>query len=104
VKKMKFRLRDIMDSIEEDDLAKMQADLMKGGIFLRKLVDDKLQEMEKSKRGFCVTCGSDLLEAQSPYTLIFGPDDFRRKASFCEVDCLEYFMAGLKKPEMEEPR
>ena len=38
-----------MESIDEDDLRKMQADLAKGGIFLKKLVDDRLKELENQK-------------------------------------------------------
>jgi hypothetical protein len=94
---MKLRLRDILDSVDESDLAKMQADLAKGGVFLRKLVDDKVQQLEHQKRGSCVTCGQNLEQKYKTYTLIFGPDDFRKKASFCEIDCLEYFMASLKR-------
>jgi hypothetical protein len=29
--------------------------------------------------------------------LIFGPKDFRKKASFCALDCLEYFIEKIKK-------
>jgi hypothetical protein len=94
---MKFKVRDIVDSIDENDLYKMQADLSKGGLFLKKIVDDKLKSMQNEKRGFCSTCGQSLDEKYKTYTILFGPEDFKKKASFCELDCLEYFLAGLKK-------
>lgn len=97
VNKMKFRVRDIIDSIDEEDLYKMQADLSKGGIYLKKMIDDKLKAIEHKKRGFCSTCGNPLDEKYKTFTLLFGPEDFKKKASFCEIDCLEYFLAGLKK-------
>jgi len=96
---MKFKVRDILDNIDEDDLSKMQADLAKGGIFLKKLIDDKLSELENIKRGNCSTCGQELSDKYKTYTLLFGPEDFKKKASFCELDCLEYFLTGLKKVE-----
>ena len=98
---MKFKVRDILESIQEDDLYKMQADLEKGGIYLKKLVSDRIKQLENQKKGFCATCGEDLQDKEKTYTLLFGPEDFKKKASFCEVDCLEYFLAGLKTVEKE---
>ncbi len=94
---MKFKVRDILESIDEDDLYKMQADLSKGGFFLKKLVDDRLKKLENTKKGYCTTCGQPLENKHKTYTLLFGPEDFKKKASFCELDCLEYFLAGLRK-------
>jgi len=99
---VKFRVRDVLDSVEETDLRKMQADLSKGGIFLKKLIDDKLKELENQKLGHCVTCGKEIVTKEETYTLLFGPEDFKKKASFCELDCLEYFLTGLKQPQTFE--
>ncbi|MBN2457764.1 hypothetical protein JXB31_01385 [Candidatus Woesearchaeota archaeon] len=96
---MKLKLRDMLDSVEEEDLYKLQHDLAKGGFFLKKLIDSKLKDMESAKKGYCITCGEDLRNKPSSYTLIFGPEDFRKKAVFCEIDCLEYFISSLKKHE-----
>jgi len=96
---VKFRVRDVLESIEESDLRKMQADLSKGGLFLKKLIDDQLKEMENKKLGFCVTCGKEIVTKRDTYTLLFGPEDFKKKASFCELDCMEYFLSGLKKSQ-----
>jgi hypothetical protein len=93
---MKFRLRDIMGAIDESDLYKMHQDLAKGGIYMKKLVADQLKEQEHQKMGACATCGRDLQEKEGSFTIVFGPDDFRKKASFCELDCLEYFLASLR--------
>jgi hypothetical protein len=96
---MKYKLRDMLDTIEEEDLYKMRQDLSKGGIYLKKLIDEKLKENEIAKNGFCITCGEDLAKKPTSYTLIFGPDDFKKKAAFCEIDCLEYFLGSLRKTE-----
>ena len=96
---MKVKLRDILEAIDEEELYKLKNDLTRGGVFLRKLVEDKIKAREGNKTGYCITCGEDLAKKGSSYSLIFGPDDFRKKAQFCEVDCLEYFISGLKKVE-----
>ncbi len=93
---MKFKVREILDSIDENDLYKMQSDLSHGGVFLKKLVDDRLKQLETKKQAFCTTCGQPLHSKFSTYTLLFGPEDFKKKASFCEIDCLEYFLRGLR--------
>lgn len=53
--------------------------------------------MNTKKTSFCAVCGSKLDESQYVYTLVFGPDDFQKKASFCGLDCMEYFLNYLKK-------
>lgn len=93
---MKFKVRDIIGSIEEDDLYKMRSDLSKGGIYLKKLVDNRIKEIQNTKKGYCATCGRELKDKTNTYTLLFGPEDFKKKASFCEIDCLEYFLTGIK--------
>lgn len=99
---MKFRIREIMDAIDEDDLRRMHADLGRGGVYMKKLVSEKLKQLENTKQRFCTTCGQPLQDKYSTYTILFGPEDFKKKASFCEIDCLEYFLAGLRK--ITEPR
>lgn len=100
---MKFKIREILSSIDENDLYKMQNDLKSGGLFLKKLVDDRLKQLETTKQGFCTTCGQPLHDKLSTYTLLFGPEDFKKKASFCEIDCLEYFLSGLRKINSSMP-
>jgi hypothetical protein len=93
---MKFRLRDIMGAIDESDLYKMHQDLAKGGIYMKKLVSDQLHELEHQKMTSCATCGRALDDKNESFTIVFGPDDFRKKASFCELDCLEYFLTSIR--------
>ncbi|MEM4268346.1 MAG: hypothetical protein QXK37_05975 [Candidatus Woesearchaeota archaeon] len=98
---MKWKFKDILDKLDESDLYQLEQDL-KPDSYRRKLVKDKIKENERAKIGFCVTCGNDLKTYPRSYTLIFGPDDFRKKASFCEIDCLQYFLSKLKHGEKNE--
>lgn len=93
---MKQRIKDIMDSVDENELYKLKADLEKGGVHFKRLVESKIKEVEAKKSGYCITCGKDLGSHNISYSLIFGPDGLRKKAVFCELDCLEYFISELK--------
>jgi hypothetical protein len=93
---MKLRLQDALYNLDENELYQIQEDLKKGSPCIRRLVSERIKELEKSKLGTCVTCGNELQQHPKCYTLLFGPDDFRKKASFCEIDCLEYFLGTLK--------
>ncbi len=90
---MKLKALEAFSCIEEEDLYKLQYDLKSNqGLVLQKLIDDKIKAIENQKRQFCAVCGTDLKGKDNTLTLLFGPDDFRRKGSFCEIDCMEYFV------------
>ena len=95
---MKKKLREIVDNLEHEDLIKLQKDLEEEeGIHIKKLVSEKIQQIEENEKAVCVVCGNPINPYYTEhYTLISGPRDFRKKASFCALDCLEYFLKNLK--------
>ena len=94
---MKYQLKDVIDAMEFDELVRMRRDLKSGGITIRKMINSKIREHQIRHKMFCTTCSSQInLNNVNNYTLVFGPHDFRKKASFCGLDCLEYFMNELK--------
>lgn len=94
---MKYRLKDIVDTLEFDELVKMKKDLESGGFHLKRFLESKIKQQEKQHEKYCSNCSNELKpESTNNFTLIFGPDDFRKKASFCGMDCLEYFLKELK--------
>lgn len=94
---MKYRLREVIDSLEFDELVKMKKDVEQGGFHLKQFLDKKIKEQEKKHEQYCSNCSAELKpESTNNFTLVFGPDDFRKKASFCGLDCLEYFLKELK--------
>ncbi|MBU1204959.1 MAG: hypothetical protein KJ968_01055 [Nanoarchaeota archaeon] len=95
---MKKKLREIVDNLEHEDLIKLQKDLEEeGGIHIKKLISDKIQQLEDSEKAVCAVCGNPINPYYTEhYKLIFGPRDFRKKASFCALDCMEYFLKDLK--------
>lgn len=95
---MKYLVRNVMDSLEYDELLKIKKDLEAGGVHLRNLVNQKIKKYQKEHEKVCSVCSNDIdPESTENYTLVFGPESFKKKASFCAIDCLEYFISDLKK-------
>ena len=95
---MKYKLRDVVDQLDYDELVKIKKDLESGGVHLKNFIGAKVKEKEIIHRKNCTVCQSEISQfSTSNYTLVFGPADFRKKATFCAVDCLKYFITNLEK-------
>ena len=91
------KVRDVIEFLDYEELLKLKNDLNSGGFHLLNLVNSKLKEVELSHKSFCSYCGSSIdLNKTQNYTLVFGPYDFRKKATFCGLDCMESFVDNLK--------
>jgi len=91
------RLIEFLKSLEYKDLIKIKQGLNNGNYDIKKAVQEKIEELENKHAKICTTCSNSLDPYNSNnYTIIFGPDDFRKKASFCGLDCVEYFLIKLK--------
>lgn len=102
---MKLKLHDAIGSIDYDDLVELNRDLDQGGINIKQMVAEKIIQKEKEMGKHCVACHSEIDPAKaSNYTLLFGPEGLRRKATFCAVDCLKYFITDLEKRRTEYKR
>jgi len=94
---MKKKLREVVDYLEFEELVKMRKDLTMGGLHLLQLVDNKIREETKKHDVYCCICNNRLEPySVNNYTIIFGPEDLKKKASFCAIDCLEYFLKNLR--------
>jgi hypothetical protein len=93
---MDSKIIQIIEEMPENELYKLKAELSTGATNLKKILDKKIKLLENTKTGFCITCGKDVATHPSSYTLIFGENEFRKKAVFCEIDCLEYFLSEIK--------
>jgi len=91
------KVREIIEWIDTAELYKMLRDLETGGIHLKRLIKQKLDERDLSHMEICANCSAQIdRHNTNTYTLIFGPDDFRKKATFCGLDCMETFLNSLK--------
>jgi len=94
---MKRRFVEIVDMIEFNELVNMKRDLSKGGMEIDKIISDRIKEEIKKHEVCCSICNSKIDPySTTNFTLIFGPEDLKKKASFCAIDCLEYFLRNLK--------
>jgi len=93
---MKYLLRDVMSTLEHSELLKIRKELKNGSVYLTKVVNEQIKENEKSHERYCAVCSSDIdPNSTTTYTLMFGPDGFKKKATFCAVDCMRYFLEKL---------
>ena len=92
-----YRFNEFLSTLEHYELVKLRQDIEKGSFDITKAIQEKIKEIERKHAGCCSTCSNSLDPYNTNnYTIIFGPDDFRKKASFCGLDCLEYFLIKLK--------
>ncbi|MFH1439178.1 MAG: hypothetical protein ABIG89_01330 [Candidatus Woesearchaeota archaeon] len=94
---MKLTVNEFIGAIDEDELYKLQYDLDKGSAGLKRLVEDKLKKIENEPKQCCAVCGDKLVDKEGTYSLIFNHDKLKKKASFCALDCMEFFVSRLKK-------
>lgn len=93
-----MNVRTLINTLDYEDLQQLKHELSTGSTELLQVIARRIEEKEKHHGSFCATCTSDIEpRSMHNYTLVFGPIDFRKKASFCAVDCLEYFLSNLKK-------
>ena len=95
-----YRFKQFLDSLEHYELTNLKQQIEKGKLDIIKEVQEKIKEREKSHAKDCATCSNSLDPYNiNSYTIMFGPEDFKKKASFCGADCLEYFLIHLKKTQ-----
>lgn len=93
---MKQRLMNILQTMDYNDLRQLKWDLDKGNFDFNAALMDIIRKKEKTHKKYCSCCGSDILPSENSYTMLFGPDDFRKKATFCGRDCMASFMQKLE--------
>ena len=94
---MSRRFEEIFEILDYNELMRFKTDVDTGAIAVKRLLEEKIKNKLKEHEKVCVTCSNNLnFYKTNNYTLVFGPDDFKKKASFCGLDCLEYFIHKLK--------
>ena len=91
------KLIGIVNSLNYKELKDIQKDLAEGN--MGNLIKSRMEEIEKLKgydERICPTCGNKVSEETAKYILTFGSSDFRKRAMFDEMDCLDFFLGKLK--------
>jgi hypothetical protein len=93
------KLTRMINELDEEDLRLIKHDLEAGNI--EKLINNKIHEKRLSDLNkVCPVCQTPIDEES--LILIFGPKGLRKKASFCAIDCLEYFIERIKRERKEQ--
>ena len=93
------RLASIINSLDYKDLKALEKDLYEGNI--GRLIKQNIKKIESLRPdSICPTCGSVL--KNPAYVLEFGRSDFRKRAGFCGLDCLNFFISKLNKEKKLE--
>ncbi|NQU79549.1 hypothetical protein HQ545_07305 [Candidatus Woesearchaeota archaeon] len=94
---MKLKIDEAIGSLDYRDLVDLHEDIREGGNSIRSIVEQKIVEKEKEQGKFCAICQSDIdPHSTTNYTILLGPEGLRRKASFCAIDCLKYFITSME--------
>ena len=92
-----YRFTKLLGSLEHYELVRLKHEIEKGSLDVEKEIQGYIKDLEKKHAKICTTCSNSLDPYNTNnYTIIFGPEDFRKKGSFCGLDCLEYFLIKLK--------
>ena len=95
---MERRFREVIGLLGYEELLKVRNDLDNGGDALRILLDNRIKDEIKKQNEFCAVCASRIEPCSSArFTLSIGSKGMERQASFCALDCLEYFIDSAKK-------
>ncbi len=90
------KLKDFLGHLDLYELQRFKNLIKEDSSKILKLLNNEIKKYEFEKNSYCAVCGTRIEKKDYNYTLIFGPDDFKKKASFCEKDCMEYFMNHIK--------
>ena len=94
---MARKFEETIDALDYAELMRFKDDLDSGASILKNSLEENIKKKLKEHEKTCATCTNNLnFYKANNYTIIFGPDDFKKKASFCGLDCLEYFVIKLK--------
>ena len=89
-------LKEVIEDLSYDQLKELEYNIKKGS-YMKGDIKKKIDEIDKRNARICATCGKPLdAFSLTNFSLMFGPDDFKKRASFCAFDCLEYFTKKLK--------
>ncbi|MFC1752405.1 hypothetical protein ACFL96_03310 [Thermoproteota archaeon] len=92
-----MKIDDVIEQLDLGELIKVRKDLQKGGGKICGIVDSKIKKELRKHSSYCCVCNSKVDPySVSNFTLVFGPEDMKKKATFCAIDCLEYFIGNLK--------
>ena len=97
------RYEDVINSLNYQELMRLKRDIDNGALNTKRILEEKVKKRLREHEKTCAICTSTLnFYSTNNYTLLFGPDDSKKKASFCGLDCMGYFINKLKDMKSEK--
>lgn len=101
----KEKLGEILDLFEYEELMQLREDLDDNVSFIKEEIERRAYEAESMNDNICVTCGRAINpRTKNSFQLVFGPAELKKRASFCAMDCLEYFVRKLRELDVKVER
>ncbi len=85
------KIKKIIESADLKELKELKAYLQFQVDEIVSEINKRIEKLEESKK-VCAVCGMPISEVDEPFELIFGKRGFRKKAYFCGIDCLNFFL------------
>lgn len=101
---MKHKFKEFLENLEYNEVLDFKKQIKEGNSTIKEVLNNHLDVMERMNSRVCATCGNQLNLDTKNLVLHFGPEDFKKKASFCAFDCLEFFLQQLKNIEMKKEK
>lgn len=98
------KLKQTIKKLSPEELKNLEKELREDSVHVRHIIEEEIKQNEENQKKVCVVCGNPISESKEPLTLYFGRKDFRKKAYFCAVDCLQYYLEKMKNSENIIPK
>ncbi|HME86849.1 MAG TPA: hypothetical protein VKE88_00365 [Candidatus Nanoarchaeia archaeon] len=101
---MRDKFKEFLENLNYGELVELQTTMKNKESEISKILTNHIDVVERMNARVCASCGSQLNLQTKNLTLHFGPEDFKKKASFCAFDCLDFFISHLKDLEMKKEK
>ena len=101
---MKYKFKEFLENLDYNELLEFQKQMKEGNSTVKEVLTNHVDVVEKINSRVCATCGNQLDMTTKNLALHFGPENFKKKATFCAFDCLEFFLTQLKDIEIKKEK
>ena len=98
-----IRLKNTLSKMDDLELFELKKDLGSENSDFYNLINKEIKKRQTEHKKICATCGAEL-KGINQFTLMFGPEGFKKRASFCGIDCLEEFLEKLRENKYKKTK
>lgn len=101
---MKHKFKEFLENLDYNEVLDFKKQIKDSKSTVKDILNNHIDVVEKINSRVCATCGNELDANTKNLALHFGPENFKKKASFCAFDCLEFFLTQLKDIETKKEK